>query len=167
MRFSRNFCQSIPRFIPFSVICSLSRLHCVHFQVVERLGRFQFLFGVIEKCAIDLVVNFQQLPMHSTTNMSVPRKFSEKIAIQKQKAAEQEEAFASIMREVATARHSVCSLFVFFFLSNRDMTASLYNAVSDDIIAMKCTWSKKKTPVSENTAVMGFRPLGSLKRPKF
>eukprot|EP00794_Sanderia_malayensis_P010092 gene10092-11123_t len=37
--------------------------------------------------------------------MSVPRKFSEKIAIQKQKAAEQEEAFASIMREVNSARN--------------------------------------------------------------
>jgi len=37
---------------------------------------------------------------------TVPRKFSEKIAIQKQKAAEQEEAFASIMREVASARNT-------------------------------------------------------------
>ena len=37
----------------------------------------------------------------------MPRKFSEKIAIQRQKAAEQEEAFASIMREVASARHPV------------------------------------------------------------
>lgn len=52
--------------------------------------------------------------------MSIPRKFSEKIAIQKQKAAEQEEAFASIMREVASARHSVSSLCLsYIFIENK------------------------------------------------